>query len=133
MYVSGCVLFTSALISTSQWFNVASIPWSPIARGLLCRPLTEVSKRKETDPIQKGYTTDSPFTQEIIRRVGEVAKAKGISMAQVSLAWVMSKPGELIYVFSDDIDGLIEYAISGVTAPIIGTTSLDNLYDLLGM
>ena len=133
MYVPGCVLFTSALISTSQWFNVASIPWSPIARGLLCRPLTEVSKRKETDPIQKGYTTDSPFTQEIIRRVGEVAKAKGISMAQVSLAWVMSKPGELIYVFSDDIDGLIEYAISGVTAPIIGTTSLDNLYDLLGM
>ena len=57
---------------------------------------------------------------------------KGISMAQVSLAWTISKPGELIYVFSDDMDVLIEYGILGVTAPIIGTTLLDNLYDLLG-
>jgi len=94
--------------------------------------LTGVSKRKETDPFQKGYTTDSPSTREIIKRVEEVAKVKGISMAQVSLAWTMSKPGELIYVFSDDMDVLIEYGILGVTAPIIGTTSLDNLYDLLG-
>ncbi|KAL9708761.1 hypothetical protein Ac2012v2_007916 [Leucoagaricus gongylophorus] len=100
------------MFPTLNWFNVASIPWSPIARGLLCRPLTGVSKRKETDPFQKGYTTDSPSTREIIKRVEEVAKVKGISMAQVSLAWTMSKPG--------------------VTAPIIGTTSLDNLYDLLG-
>ena len=53
-------------------------------------------------------------------------------MAQVSLAWTISKPGELIYVFSDDMDVLIEYGILGVTAPIIGTTLLDNLYDLLG-
>ena len=94
--------------------------------------MTEVTKRKETDRAQKGYTTDSPFTQEIIKRVEEVAKAKGVSMAQLSLAWIMSKPGELIYVFSDVMDALIEHDILGVTAPIIGTTSLDNLYDLLG-
>ena len=132
MCMPRCVLSTPALISVSQWFNVASIPWSPIARRLLCRPLTGVSKWKETDPFQKGYTTDSPSTWEIIKCVEEVVKVKGISMAQVSLAWTMSKPGELIYVFSDDTDVLIEYGILGVTAPIIGTTSLDNLYDLLG-
>ena len=94
-----CVLiypFMPALIVASQWFDVASIPWSPIARGLLCRPLNEATKRTRTDPYLKGYTTNSPPTQEIIKRVEEIAKAKGISMAQLSLAWVLSKPGEFI-------------------------------------
>lgn len=45
-------------------------------------------------------------------RIEEIAKKRGVSMAQVALAWVMSK---------DD-----------VTAPIVGTTSLENLKDLLG-
>ena len=45
-------------------------------------------------------------------RVEEIAQKKNASMAQVALAWIMSKPG--------------------VTAPIIGTTSLKNLEDILG-
>ena len=45
-------------------------------------------------------------------RIDELAKRKGVSMAQISLAWILSKPG--------------------VTAPIIGTTSLANLEDILG-
>ena len=45
-------------------------------------------------------------------RIEELAKKKGVSMAQISLAWCMAK--------------------EGVTAPIIGTTSLQNLEDLLG-
>ena len=44
--------------------------------------------------------------------VEELAKKKGASMAQVALAWIMAKPG--------------------VTAPIIGTTKLSNLEDILG-
>lgn len=44
--------------------------------------------------------------------VEELAKKKGVSMAKVSMAWVLSKPG--------------------VSAPIIGTTNLKNLEDALG-
>lgn len=44
--------------------------------------------------------------------VEEVGKKKGISMAQVAMAWILAKPG--------------------VTAPIVGTTSLQNLKDLIG-
>ena len=44
--------------------------------------------------------------------VEELAKRKGVSMAQIAMAWVLAKPG--------------------VTAPIVGTTSLANLEDLLG-
>ena len=42
----------------------------------------------------------------------ELATKKGVSMAQISLAWILAKPH--------------------VTAPIVGTTSLANLEDLLG-
>ena len=45
-------------------------------------------------------------------RVEEIAKKRGISMAQVAVAWVLSK--------------------EGVTAPIVGTTNLDNLKDIIG-
>ena len=45
-------------------------------------------------------------------RIEEIAKKKGVSMAQIACAWVLSKPH--------------------VTAPIIGTTSLKNLEDILG-
>ena len=44
--------------------------------------------------------------------VEEIAKKKGITMAQVALIWTMSK--------------------EGVTAPIVGTTSLENLVQLIG-
>ena len=45
--------------------------------------------------------------------VEEVAQKKGISMAQVAIAWMLSKPG--------------------VSAPIVGTTSVDKLKDLIGV
>ncbi|CAE7089580.1 unnamed protein product [Rhizoctonia solani] len=49
---------------------------------------------------------------EIINRVEALATAKGVSMAQISIAWVLSK--------------------DPVAAPIVGTTSLKNLEDILG-
>ena len=42
----------------------------------------------------------------------ELAKKKGVSMAQIALAWILAK--------------------DGVTAPIVGTTSLENLKELIG-
>ena len=62
-----------------------------------------------------GTTFTSGSTNELRRdfyRVEELAKKKGVSMAQISMAWILGKPG--------------------VTAPIVGTTSLKNLEDILG-
>ncbi|RXW25128.1 hypothetical protein EST38_g725 [Candolleomyces aberdarensis] len=100
------------MFPTLQLFGVGAIPWSPLARGLLTRPRnTGGTTRAKTDPWAKGYA-DNEGTEKIINGVEQVAKKHGASMAQVSLAWIMSRPG--------------------VTAPIVGTTSLDNLNDLLG-
>lgn len=46
-------------------------------------------------------------------RVDEIAKKKGVSMAQIAISWTLSK--------------------EGVSAPIVGSTSIKNLEDILGM
>jgi aryl-alcohol dehydrogenase-like predicted oxidoreductase len=101
------------MFPTLKHFGVGAIPWSPLARGLLTRPLgtTTNTTRGQTDRLIKGYSKNQG-TEDIITVVEKIAKAKGVSMAQVALAWTMSR--------------------DGVSAPIVGTTSLDNLYDLLG-
>ena len=96
------------MMPTLAHFGVGCIPWSPLARGVVTRPLSQDTTRKQTDNWQP-YA--SPETDAIVNRIEEVAKRLGLTMAQVSLAWVMTKS----------------------TAPIVGTTSLKNLEDILGM
>ncbi|KAF8069931.1 aryl-alcohol dehydrogenase [Lyophyllum atratum] len=98
------------MFPTLKMFGVGAIPWSPLARGLLTRPLTDQTKRGETDFFIGKYSA-AEGTSEILKRVEEVAKKKEISMAQVAIAWSLAK--------------------EGVTAPIVGTTSLKNLEDIL--
>lgn len=56
-------------------------------------------------------TTFRRYTLNILHSVEEIAKKKGISMAQVALAWVMAQ--------------------DPVAAPIVGTTKLENLHDII--
>ncbi|KAJ2916930.1 hypothetical protein MD484_g3521, partial [Candolleomyces efflorescens] len=100
------------MFPTLELFGVGAIPWSPLARGLLTRSQgAEDTTRAKTDVWAKGYG-DNEGTKKIIDTVELIAKKHGVTMAQVALAWIMSRPG--------------------VTAPIVGTTSLDNLNDLIG-
>ncbi|ANB12836.1 aldo-keto reductase superfamily protein [Sugiyamaella lignohabitans] len=72
--------------------GVGLIPWSPIARGMLARPLGVDSERANTD-LRFGHLRIGQFEsdKEIIGRVEELAKKRGISMAQVSIAWTLAK------------------------------------------
>ncbi|KAH9890411.1 Aldo/keto reductase [Cubamyces lactineus] len=98
------------MFPTLKHFGVGSIPWSPLARGLLTHPLNTETVRSKTDAYLKIYNI--PSIPAIVSRVEELAKKKNASMAQIATAWILAKPG--------------------VTAPIIGTTSLKNLEDILG-
>jgi len=99
------------MFPTLKHFGVGAIPWSPLARGVVTRPVGVHSHRSQNDAWSKGYDKNEG-TEQIINAVERIAKAKGISMAQLSLAWIMNQ--------------------EGVTAPIVGATSLENLHDLLG-
>lgn len=76
--------------------KVGLIPWSPIARGILARPVdakSENLRSNKTDMTMKLLNLDrlSDADREIINRVEEIAKKHDVSMAVVATAWVISK------------------------------------------
>lgn len=83
--------------------NLALTPYSSLAGGRLAKHPGETSKRLQEDGYAKlKYDAMSAQDDVIIRRVAELAKRHGVSMTEISLAWLLSK----------------------VTAPIVGATRL---------
>ncbi len=72
--------------------NIALTPYSALAGGRLAKRPGETSKRLETDSFAK-FKYDAAQEQDrlIIGRVAELAEKRGISMTEVSLAWLLSK------------------------------------------
>jgi aryl-alcohol dehydrogenase-like predicted oxidoreductase len=103
------------MIPTLKHFGVGCIPWSPIARGFLARPVDNTTKttRQETDAAATRFVnSESEASREINKRVEKVAKDLGKSMAQVAYAWTIQQ---------DYVD-----------APIIGSTKMDHLVEAIG-
>ena len=74
--------------------GVGLIPWSPVARGALTRPWgSRDTLREKTDAFLQHLvrSRDDKVDEEIINRVEEIAKKMGKSMAQVAIAWTLSK------------------------------------------
>ena len=90
--------------------GIGVIPWSPLARGRLTRPreLSDTTLRAKTDEFGKSmYHYDGD--DAVIDEVTAIAKKRGVTNAQVSLAWILAQPG--------------------VTAPIIGASKAAHLDD----
>ncbi|GAA3090894.1 aldo/keto reductase [Rhizobium viscosum] len=93
--------------------KIAVIPWSPLARGRLTRDWNEKTNRSETDEFGKTlYKQAEDADRKIVEKVAEIARAHGISRAQVATAWILQK--------------------SAVTAPIIGASKAQHLTDAVG-
>ncbi|KAF6237777.1 hypothetical protein HO173_003978 [Letharia columbiana] len=70
--------------------GVGCIPWSPVARGVLTRPWGDRStKREETDNFLKSLirSKETEIDKNIVDRLEEVAKKRGVGMALVAIAW----------------------------------------------
>ena len=94
--------------------GIGIIPWSPLARGFLAGNRSRQDRgetlRAKTDAFaHEMYYRDSDFT--IVDRVAEIAKKRGVSNAQIALAWMLAKPE--------------------ITAPIIGASKPHHLDDAL--
>jgi aryl-alcohol dehydrogenase-like predicted oxidoreductase len=90
--------------------HVASIPWSPLAKGRLARPWGEQTTRSETDSVAHWVLPhdDKPIADA----VQTIAADRGVPMAQIALAWVLRNPV--------------------VAAPIVGATKPQHLADAIG-
>lgn len=94
--------------------GIGIIPWSPLARGFLAGNRTrdkggETTRAKNDDFAHRLYYEDGDF--RVLDAVIETAEQHGKSPAQIALAWMLHKPG--------------------IAAPIVGTTKLHQLEELV--
>ncbi|MDE6036428.1 MAG: aldo/keto reductase [Ruminococcus sp.] len=77
--------------------NIAMTPYSPLASGRLSRRPDEISDRLLKDSYAKfKYDSTSGQDVKIIQRVAEIADSHGVSMTEISLAWLLTKVTSVI-------------------------------------
>ena len=93
--------------------GIAVLPWSPLGGGKLTRPWgTTGSKRVETDRWNKTmYDDPDSNDRAVVDALESVSKARGLPMAQVAMAWLLSK----------DV----------ITSPIVGVSKMQHLEDAI--
>lgn len=94
--------------------GIGVIPWSPLARGFLAGNRSAdkggETVRSKSDPFAHSmYYQQADFV--VVDAVSAIAKKRGVSNAQVALAWVLHQPG--------------------ITSPIIGASKMPHLDDAL--
>ena len=72
--------------------GVGTIVWSPLARGRLARESQAETTRSASDPFADQLYTEESSDQAIIDAVSKVAQNRGVSRAQVALAWLRRNP-----------------------------------------
>lgn len=88
--------------------GIAVLPWSPLGGGKLTRVWGTSTPRATTDRYNKSMY-DKTGDAAIVSAVETVAKARGVSMAQVAMAWLLHQPG--------------------ITSPIVGVSKMSHLKD----
>ena len=106
------------LLPMAATYGFATLPWSPLAGGLLSGkyrrgvppPADSRFGDIETNPDRRRHLNER--SMDAVERLLPLAEAKGCSLGQLALAWCMAQPG--------------------VTSPIIGPRTLEQLEDHLG-
>jgi aryl-alcohol dehydrogenase-like predicted oxidoreductase len=87
--------------------GVGLTPYSPLAKGRAARPWGQQTARSSSDTVAEAFDRD--VDEPVVNAIQQVADARGVAMAQVALAWVLSKPV--------------------VSCPIVGATKPHHLRD----
>lgn len=86
--------------------NIALTPYSALAGGRLSKHRGETSKRLREDSYARfKYGETESVDSAIIDRVADIAEKRGVSMTEVSLAWLLTK----------------------VTSPVVGATKVSHI------
>ncbi len=95
-------------------YDIATITWAPVARGRLAGTYTRGGRKIPDGTWYKAQNkSDFPAAQwPVMEAVDKLADKHGISSSQFSIAWCLQVPG--------------------VTCPIIGPRTLDQLKDNMG-
>ena len=105
--------FERELMHVVQEYGIGVIPYSPLAAGFLTgkyRPDKPLPDSARAERIKQRYFTDRNF--KLLDKMEEIGKNHGKTIAQVALAWLLTKPY--------------------ITAPIIGANTVEQLQENLG-
>ena len=87
---------------------MAVVPWSPLAGGRCAHPWGTVTERNKVDDVSPMvWDATNDVDKVVVDNLEKIAREHGRTMAQESLAWMLSKPY--------------------ITAPIVGTTSVQHV------
>ena len=103
------------MLGLCQEEGIGVIPWSPLARGKLCRPWEDQpsTARAGSDEFATTlYGKTATADRAVVERVVEIAGRRGVPQSQIALAWMLHKPV--------------------VTAPIVGASKPNHLEDAIG-
>ncbi|MDP6376513.1 MAG: aldo/keto reductase [Pseudomonadales bacterium] len=103
------------MIPAAQTFGIGIIPWGPLCGGLLSGKYRRDSSPQGArwqDGKDNFNREATPLAWDVIDLLRDIASEKGCSVSQLALAWCAAQPG--------------------VTAPIIGPRTLDQVSDNLG-
>jgi len=97
--------------------GIGLIPWSPLGRGLLARPRPAdrairsggTSRAGTDDYALKLYDTGGDW--DVVDAVERIADARGASMAEIALAWLLARPGVVAPIIGASKPGHLEAAI----------------------
>lgn len=102
------------LVWTALRHGVGLVPWAPLATGILSGQYDSAGSRPEGSRAELGGVGATRLTEAAVARakaLQPLAEARGITLAEFSLAWVHQQPA--------------------VTAPILGIRILDHLQSAL--
>jgi aryl-alcohol dehydrogenase-like predicted oxidoreductase len=106
------------IIPLCQKYDLAIIPWSPLAMGVLAGRYTQTGSYPEGSRAERwdNEVVRERITQrgvEVGQAVSKMAQERGLTTSQLSLLWIKDQPG--------------------ITAPIVGPRTLAHLEDALGI
>jgi aryl-alcohol dehydrogenase-like predicted oxidoreductase len=107
------------LVPLAQRYGIALLPWSPLAGGILAGRYTDNGHTPGGSRLER-MGRDSAFGERVTRRalevareVGAIARERGLTVSQLALLWCKDQPG--------------------ITSPIIGPRTMDQLTDALAV
>lgn len=106
------------LMPLCRTYDIAVIPWSPLAGGML------TGKYLEGKPKGARYTSSDPFNRlhrqgmQTVRRLGKAAERNGLSLMDLALGWVTSQPGVTSPIIGARSPKQLEEAVRACQTPI---------------
>ncbi|GGN94894.1 aldo/keto reductase [Saccharibacillus kuerlensis] len=111
--------------------GVAITPYLPLAAGRLTRDWNEQTVRSKNDQVAKGlFAKTEDADRKVVERVAEAAAHRGVTRAQMALAWLLNKDGVASPIIGSTKVSHLEEAVSALSIQLTAEeiASLEELY-----